>query len=302
MATAKKKKNGLGKGLDALFSGGGDTTESFRDILGSTESEVSKDTVLTLKIREIEPNPEQPRKYFREEDLESLADSIKQHGLVQPILVTPTKSGTYRIVAGERRWRAAKRAGIKELPCIAREFDERQIMELALIENLHREDLNPMEEAEGYQALMDKFSLTQEDIAKRVGKSRSAIANALRLQHLCDEVKQMVVNGTLSSGHARTLVPVTDKALQLSLAKRMAEDGMSVRGAEALVASATKPKKAAPVKKNSLTANYYREVEHTLESRFGTKVNIREGAKKGKIEIEYYSRDDLERILFELKQ
>ena len=255
-----------------------------------------------LKIVDIEPNMAQPRKQFDTEKLESLKESILEHGVVQPILVTPTQSGTYKIVAGERRWRASKLAGIKEMPCIIRSFEQQEVMELALVENLQREDLNPIEEAEGYQQLMDTFSLTQEEISKRVGKSRSAVANALRLNHLNPEVKKLVINGDLTQGHARALLSVTDEKTQTELAKRIVADGLNVRQVEALVSNLQAPKKSSPKKTVSpLLTKYYKDVENSLSSRLGTKVKISEGAKKGKIEIEYYSKDDLERILFELR-
>ena len=297
MADSKSKKKGLGKGLGALFT----------DPAGSIVDEIDKigkdgGTVTMIDIIDVEPNKNQPRKEFDEDKLEALSMSIREHGVVSPILVTPTSSGTYRIVAGERRWRASKLAGLREIPCIIRDFEEQQVMELALVENLQREDLNPIEEAEGYLRLMEAFSLTQEEISKRVGKSRSAVANALRLNNLCDEVKKMVQAGKLSQGHARALIPL-DKERQMELAEKIIENELSVRRTEQLVQSAQDEKKASPKKKTSpMTQKYYKEIENTLSSRYGTKVKISEGAKKGKIEIEYYSKDDLERILFELKK
>ena len=297
MADSKNKKKGLGKGLGALF------TEPAGDIVAEIDK-IGKDggTVTMIDIIDVEPNKNQPRKEFDEDKLEALSMSISEHGVVSPILVTPTASGTHRIVAGERRWRASKLAGLREIPCIIRDFEEQQVMELALVENLQREDLNPIEEAEGYLRLMETFSLTQEEISKRVGRSRSAVANALRLNNLCDEVKKMVQAGKLSQGHARAILPL-DKKRQTELAEKIIENELSVRRTEQLVQSAQDEKKTSPKKKTSpMTQKYYKEIENTLSSRYGTKVKISEGAKKGKIEIEYYSKDDLERILFELKK
>ncbi len=295
MAEAKKKKS-LGKGLDALFS---DTSGSLvADINNPTDAE----SIAVLPISDIEPNKNQPRKDFDKEKLETLSASIKEHGVVSPILVTPTKNGTYRIVAGERRWRASKLAGLHEIPCIVRDFEEKEVAELALVENLQRENLNPIEEAEGYLRLSEVFSLTQEEISKRVGKSRSAVANALRLNNLCDAVKEMLKEDKLTSGHARAIITLDEKT-QIAIAEQIIERDLNVRQAEALAANAGKDKKA-PQKKseNPLTQKYYKELENSLSSRFGTKVKISEGAKKGKIEIEYYNKDDLDRILFELRK
>lgn len=298
MADTKKKKNGLGKGLGALF------TEPTEDIVAEIDKigSPSGEEIKTIPLVDIEPNKNQPRKTFDDEKLAALSSSIEEHGVVSPLLVTPTVNGTYRIVAGERRWRASKLAGLTEVPCIVRDFEEQKVMELALVENLQREDLNPIEEAEGYRRLMNTFALTQEEISKRVGKSRSAVANALRLNNLCDEVKEMLKDERLTQGHARALLSL-DAEKQFELAERIIENGLNVRQTEVLVKNAGVEKK--PVSKknsNQMTQKYYKDVENSLSSRFGTKVKISEGAKKGKIEIEYYSKDDLERILFELKQ
>ena len=307
MPESKKTKKGLGKGLGALFADvPGDDPERSRDIVHEIEQigapPADGKNVTMLKIIDIEANREQPRKHFDPDKLSALSQSIEEHGVVQPILVTPTKSGTYRIVAGERRWRAAKMAGLKEMPCIIREFPDKEVMELALVENLQREDLNPIEEAEGYQQLMDAFQMTQEEIGRKVGKSRSAVANALRLNNLGDNVKKMVICGELTQGHARALLSVEDSALQQELAERIVKEGLNVRQVEALVSrigQETKKTEKKPV--SPLMLRYYEDVENSLSSRLGTKVKIHEGAKKGKIEIEYYSKEDLERILFELR-
>lgn len=307
MAEKKKPKKAMGKGLGALFlDSDHENPDEIRDIveeiaqIGAPKPDGSD--VVQLKTVDIEPNKGQPRHRFDQEKLEALSASIQEHGVISPILVTPTKSGTYRIVAGERRWRASKLAGLKTVPCIIRSFEEQTVMELALVENLQREDLNPIEEAEGYQKLMDAFDLTQEEISKRVGKSRSAVANALRLCNLSDSVKELVIQGLLTQGHARALLPVEDDKVQQNLAERIIKEGLNVRQVEALVSDLGKPKSKSSKTQNPITQKYYRDVETTLCSRLGTKVKIREGAKKGKIEIEYYSKDDLERILFELRR
>lgn len=304
---ASRNKKGLGKGLGALFVENTDAkSEDDFDILAEFDDEVSdeeKNNIRIIKIRDIEPNKNQPRKKFDKEKLEILSSSIKQHGMVQPILVKPNINGTYTIVAGERRWRAAKLAKLKEVPCIVRELSETEVMEIALIENLQREDLNPIEEAEGYKRLIENCDMTQEDVANRIGKSRSAVANSLRLNNLCDDVKQLVIEGKLSQGHARTLLGISDNNQQLEVANMIIEKGLNVRQVETLVAGLNNKKQNQ--KKNTVSGmmkKYFAEVENSLGSKFGTKVKISEGANKGKIEIEYYSKDDLERILFELKK
>ena len=307
MAENKKKKS-LGRGLGSLFSDNSQTDDGkTRDIVHEIEQigvpVPDGKNVVMLKTVDIEPNKGQPRKDFDADKLEALSNSILEHGVVQPILVTPTKAGTYRIVAGERRWRASKMAGLKEMPCIIKTFEEQEVMELALVENLQREDLNPIEEAEGYQKLMDAFSLTQEEISQKVGKSRSAVANSLRLNHLCDGVKKMLISGELTQGHARALIPIENEEEQLLLAEKIVKEGLNVRQVEAMVSEIGKPeKKASSKKENTMLQKYYKEVEDSLGNRFGTKVKIHEGTKKGKIEIEYYSKEDLERILFELRR
>lgn len=299
-----EKKKSLGKGLGALFQDSPDQDTGVRDIISEIDQigspKADGKNVIILKTVDVEPNMAQPRKHFDEEKLEALADSIKEHGIVQPILVSPTKSGTYKIVAGERRWRASKLAGIKEIPCIIRSFDDKQTMEIALVENLQREDLNPIEEAEGYQQLIEAFNLTQDEVGQKVGKSRSAIANSLRLNNLSKDIKAMVVDGRLSQGHARALLPVEDKKLQLDMANRIISAGLNVRQTEAMVASSGK-EPAEKKELNPIMKRFYKEAEKNLSSRLGTKVKIKEGSKKGKIEIEYYSKDDLERLLYELR-
>ena len=299
---ASKSKKGLGRGLGALFddSKSEKSSEGFDFLSDLSDTEIADKMI---KVRDIEPNKNQPRKTFDKEKLEILSSSIATHGIVQPILVKPNINGTYMIVAGERRWRAAKLAKIKEVPCVIRQLDEPAVMEIALIENLQREDLNPIEEAEGYRRLMETCELTQEEVAEKVGRSRSAVANSLRLNNLSERVKQMVIDGKLSQGHARALLSITDDNEQFELAKFIIEKGLNVRQVEKLVSDTSENKKKPKTKQvTGMMRKYFSEVENDLGSRLGTKVKISEGANKGKIEIEYYSKDDLERILFELKK
>jgi len=279
-------KKGLGKGLNSLFNEE-DIEEVTSEITKSSEGDIKK-----VRMSLIEPNKKQPRRHFDEEKITALADSIKEHGLIQPIIITPSDNNMYKIVAGERRWRAAKKANLKEIPAVIRKYSEEQVAEIALIENLQRENLNPIEEAIGYNLLMDEFNLTQELISQRVGKSRSAIANSLRLLSLEDEIQKMLILGTLTSGHARAILSLDDKELRIALSKRIIEDNLNVRQAEALAKQLQK-------KKPEKTA-YDIEIEkiqNTLSSAMGTKVRINHTAKKGKIEIEYYGNEDLERVL-----
>lgn len=302
-----KAKKGLGRGLGALFTENAEENvqdmDILRDIEHAGDPKADGKAVVTLKIIDIEPNKDQPRKSFDAEKLRALSESIATHGVVQPILVTPTKNHTYRIIAGERRWRAAKLAGLKEIPCIIKDFHEKEIMEIALVENLQREDLNPIEESEGYRQLMDTFGLTQEEVGLRVGKSRSAIANSLRLNNLCSEIKQLVIEEQISQGHARTLLSINDKEKQLEIANLIIKDGLNVRQVESIVANIGKQKPPKePKATDSMLQKYLKDVETDLASRFGTKVKIHDGTKKGRIEIEYYSKEELERLLFELKK
>ena len=221
-------KKGLGKGLNSLFNEE-DIEEVTSKITKSSEGDIKK-----VRMSLIEPNKKQPRRHFDEEKITALADSIKEHGLIQPIIITPSDNNMYKIVAGERRWRAAKKANLKEIPAVIRKYSEEQVAEIALIENLQRENLNPIEEAIGYNLLMDEFNLTQELISQRVGKSRSAIANSLRLLSLEDEIQKMLILGTLTSGHARAILSLDDKELRIALSKRIIEDNLNVRQAEAL--------------------------------------------------------------------
>ena len=284
-------KKGLGNGLNSLFNEE-DIEEVTSEITKSSEGDIKK-----VRMSLIEPNKKQPRRHFDEEKITALADSIKEHGLIQPIIITPSDNNMYKIVAGERRWRAAKKANLKEIPAVIRKYSEEQVAEIALIENLQRENLNPIEEAIGYNLLMDEFNLTQELISQRVGKSRSAIANSLRLLSLEDEIQKMLILGTLTSGHARAILSLDDKELRIALSKRIIEDNLNVRQAEALAKQLQNKK---PQKKKSEKTAYDIEIEkiqNTLSSAMGTKVRINHTAKKGKIEIEYYGNEDLERVL-----
>ncbi len=278
---APKKKAGLGKGLDALF------------IDNSTEENGDK----LVNINDIEPKRDQPRKYFDEEALKELADSIAMHGVIQPLLVRPLSDGGYQLIAGERRWRASRMAGLSQVPVVVKEMNDEEAMELALIENLQREDLNPIEEAEGFKLLMDTYSLTQEQAAEKVGKSRPAVANALRLLSLPGAVLDMVKQGIISSGHARTLIPLTDEKLIIKLAEEISQKELSVRETERIVKTLLKPKSEI-VKKKSKRDPYYDECEIAIREELGrkAKINVSRG-NKGSIEIEFFSKEDLQSIL-----
>lgn len=272
-------KKSLGKGLGALIS-----NEALEDETG----------VVELRINEIEPNSGQPRKYFDDEKLAQLAESIKQHGIIQPIIVKK-ENNIYIIIAGERRWRAAKLAGLSRVPVLIKDFTDRQVMEIALIENLQREDLNPIEEADAFLNLMNEYNLTQEQIAEAIGKSRSAIANSLRLLGLTPEVKKYIVSGDLTSGHARTMVVIQDEELQKKAAEYIIQNKLSVRETENYIKKLfqTKSKKKVPAEENP----DFQFVEDKLKSILGTKVKLQANKNKGKITIEYYSNDELERLL-----
>ena len=286
-------KKGLGKGLGSLF--GSDEIETLS--VSKTADEKKEGDIQNIKTSLIEPNKKQPRSKFDDEKIDALAGSIKEHGVISPIIVTPVKNGMYKIVAGERRWRAAKKAKIKEIPAIVRSYSDEQVAEIALIENLQRENLNPIEEAVGYNLLMEEFNLTQETISKRVGKSRSAVANSLRLLTLEPALQKLITDGSLTSGHARAVLSVEGNEMRSALAKKIIEGGLNVRQAESLAKELMK-KKGAPKKKEKTAAEIEAEkIAEKLSSAIGTKVNISNGAKKGKIEIEYYGADDLDRIL-----
>lgn len=279
-----KKKGGLGKGLGAIF------------IENETED---RNATVTLKISEIEPNHDQPRREFDEDALNQLADSIKQHGLIQPILVRPLLGGGYQIVAGERRYRASQLAGVTEVPVMIRELTERETMEIALIENLQRENLNPIEEALGYRSLMDEYNMSQEDVSTAVGKSRSAVANTLRLLRLPKEVCNLLKDGKLSAGHARALLSLDSEDEIVKLAREIVENDLSVRQVEKLAKA--KPKKAKETK-SERKPSYYAMVEQSLSEYLGKKVKVSplKGKKGGTLQIEFYSDEDLKDLAAKL--
>ena len=278
---ASKKPSGLGRGLGALLG----------DDVMKTESSGS----LSLPISQVETCSSQPRKRFDDESLQELADSISQHGIIQPLTVRKLSSGYYQIIAGERRWRAARLAGLQEIPVIVIEADDRKAAELAMIENLQREDLNPMEEAAGFQSLIESYHMTQEEAAQRVGKSRSAVTNALRLLGLTPSVRKLVEEGKLSAGHARALVPLSP-SLQESAANAIVSGGLSVRQTEALVKRLSAEKKEAQIKDPD-EVDYLAEAQNELKARLCRGVKIVPGRKKGRIELEYYGVDDLNDLL-----
>lgn len=284
-------KKRLGQGKNALFQ-----------VEELSESLTEGQAIVELKLTEIEPNKKQPRRNFDEEKLELLAESIKEYGVLQPIVVKKLDTGFYQIIAGERRWRAARMAGIKKIPVVIKELESREVMEIALIENLQREDLNPIEEAEGFHQLMDEFGMTQEQLSQKLGKSRPAIANSLRLLNLPKKIKDYLIEGKISSGHARTLLGTDKEEVQIMAANKIIEEGLSVRQTEVYIAQL---QKVSPVKQKTTQENeivrYMASLEEKLSSTFGTKVKIHNNKNKGKIEIQYYSNDDFERIMRMIK-
>ena len=277
------KKSGLGRGFDAIFA-----DNSVEDI--STGNSTTK-----VKLLDIEPNREQPRKQFDEEALAELSDSIAQHGVLQPLLVRPMPDGGYQLVAGERRWRACRMADIEEVPVVIRDLTDAQVAELALVENLQRENLNPLEEANGYKELSDKFGYTQEKISEIVGKSRPSIANALRLLNLPEDVQEMVSDGSISMGHARAILSLEDDKMKTDLAKLVIANDLSVRETERIARNMVKeaPKKSKAKKRNP----YYDEAELALSEVLGRKVKITKSSKKGALEIEFFDDADLKKLL-----
>ncbi|MGN1316906.1 MAG: ParB/RepB/Spo0J family partition protein [Acutalibacteraceae bacterium] len=277
------KKSGLGRGFDAIFA-----DNSVEDISSGVST-------VKVKLIDIEPNRDQPRKQFDEEALTELSNSIAQHGVLQPLLVRPMPDGGYQLVAGERRWRASRMAGLTEVPVVIRDLTDSQVAELALVENLQRENLNPLEEANGYKELSDRFGYTQEKIAEIVGKSRSAVANALRLLNLSKSVREMVSSGSLTMGHARALLSVEDEKIQKEIAKLVVQNDLSVRETERLVRNAVKEK--AVGKKIKKRNPYYDEAELALSEVLGRKVKITKSSKKGSLEIEFFDDADLKKLL-----
>ena len=290
------KKKGLGKGLDSLIP----DNKSMKSVTSektveSKEDAAAKSGVQVMKINEVEPNRDQPRKNFDEDALLELSDSIKQFGVLQPLLVRKRKD-YYEIIAGERRWRAAKLAGVKEVPVIEKEYTDQEILEIGLIENIQRENLNPIEEAIAYKRLLEEVNLKQDEVAERVSKSRTAVTNSMRLLKLSDKVQQMIIDDMISTGHARALLAIDDPELQYTLANKIFDEKLSVRETEKLVKEIKNPKK--PKEKKPVANSFiYQDLEEKMKSVFGTKVSIAsKGKGKGKIEIEYYSDDELEHL------
>lgn len=282
---AAKEKKGLGTGLGVLFG-----ADEFDD-----EAEQ-----LTLPISKVEPHSEQPREYFDQEALEALADSIRQYGLIQPITVRKLDSGYYQIIAGERRWRASRLAGLTEVPVRVIEADDRRTAELALVENLQREDLNPIEEAKGYKLLIEEYGLTQEDAARSVGRSRPTVTNAMRLLMLTPPVMEMVEKGKLSAGHARAILSVSEPSKQLAAANEIIKKNYSVRKAEQLAARIAREPRQVPEESGEISVDYAAEISNELSKKLGRKVKLIDGKRNGKIEIEFYGADDREALIEKL--
>lgn len=298
MASGKTSKGlgkGLGKGLNALIPENIEQKEKV--VIKEVVKEVKVPSDMRLKVSDIEPNREQPRKAFDEDSLIELADSIKQYGVLQPLLVQK-RDGYYEIIAGERRWRAAKLAGVKEVPVIIKEYTSQEVMEIALIENIQREDLNPIEEAKAYQKLINEYKLKQDEVAEKVSKSRAAVANSMRLLKLDERVQQMVMDNMISNGHARALLGIEDGDRQYMLAQKVFDERLSVRETEKLIKLQDKKPRPQADRKNEAQELVYRDIEEKMKSLLGTGVYINNrGNNKGKIEIEYYSREEFERIV-----
>ncbi|WP_270437931.1 ParB/RepB/Spo0J family partition protein [Blautia massiliensis (ex Durand et al. 2017)] len=302
---AGRRTGGLGKGLDALIpnKAGGPSKEpakKTRSAVVKKDEPTEKDNPAAerlVKISSVEPNLNQPRRHFDEDALLELSESIKQYGVLQPLLVSDKKD-YFEIIAGERRWRAAKMAGLKEVPVVVKEFTDQEIVEISLIENIQREDLNPIEEAMAYKRLMEEFHLKQDEIADRVAKSRTAVTNSMRLLKLSSKVQEMVIADMISAGHARALLGISDEALQETTAMKVFDEKLSVRETEKLVKNLVSPAKKVKTERNTAEDAIYESLEEKMKGIMGTKVSIqRKKNNKGKIEIEYYSRDELERII-----
>ena len=291
MAAPKRGLGLKGQGIEALIHSG----------INNLNDAAASDAVIEIDINKIEPNQSQPRKRFEETALEELAASIEEYGVIQPVLLKKT-GDFYEIIAGERRWRAAKIAGLKKIPAIVKSYDETRAFEVALIENLQREDLNPMEEAQGYQKMAETLGLSQEQIAEKVGKSRSAVTNAIRLLHLDERVQNFVRENKISNGHARALLALADKDLQFEWAERIIEDELSVRDIERLTKKDQEPKTTLQQRPSKFHTETYGVLENQLKELLGTKVKLNSKKNKGKIEIEYYSDEDLDRIIGLLKR
>ena len=289
------KNSGLGRGLEALFN------DVQINIVGKERVEENiGNSIIFININDIAPNPNQPRKDFKEEKIEELADSIKEHGIIQPIMVRKSANG-YEIVAGERRWRAARKAQLKDIPCIVKELDEHENMIVAIIDNMQREDLNPLEEAKAFQQLGETFKLTQEEISKSVSRSRPYITNALRLLKLPEEIQQLIVDGSITSGHARAIAGMKNRDRQITLARNIVEKGLSVRQVEEMAKKLEEPREKDREKQKNTqklkTSKEIKIIEEEMIKKYGTKVKIVSGKKRGRIEIEYYSKDELERLI-----
>ena len=302
---AGRRTGGLGKGLDALIpnKAGGPSKEpakKTRSAVVKKDKPTEKDNLAAerlVKISSVEPNLNQPRRHFDEDALLELSESIKQYGVLQPLLVSDKKD-YFEIIAGERRWRAAKMAGLKEVPVVVKEFTDQEIVEISLIENIQREDLNPIEEAMAYKRLMEEFHLKQDEIADRVAKSRTAVTNSMRLLKLSSKVQEMVIADMISAGHARALLGISDEALQETTAMKVFDEKLSVRETEKLVKNLVSTAKKIKTERNTAEDAIYESLEEKMKGIMGTKVSIqRKKNNKGKIEIEYYSRDELERII-----
>ena len=302
---AGRRTGGLGKGLDALIpnKAGGPSKEpakKTRSAVVKKDKPTEKDNLAAerlVKISSVEPNLNQPRRHFDEDALLELSESIKQYGFLLPLLVSDKKD-YFEIIAGERRWRAAKMAGLKEVPVVVKEFTDQEIVEISLIENIQREDLNPIEEAMAYKRLMEEFHLKQDEIADRVAKSRTAVTNSMRLLKLSSKVQEMVIADMISAGHARALLGISDEALQETTAMKVFDEKLSVRETEKLVKNLVSPAKKIKTERNTAEDAIYESLEEKMKGIMGTKVSIqRKKNNKGKIEIEYYSRDELERII-----
>lgn len=293
----KPKNRGLGRGLDALFADQAPVAGPEKEEKDELPIAEKENAVVYINIHDIKPNENQPRKVFDEEKIAELADSITEHGIIQPLVVRKHNK-SYEIVAGERRWRAARKAELKTVPCLIRDFTDEENMLIAIIENMQREDLNPIEEAEGLHQMIKTYGLTQEEVSKSVSKSRPYITNALRLLKLPAEIQNLVTEGKLSGGHARALITVEDKKVQAELCRKIIEEGLSVRKTEEMVSMIGKPKKK-PVKKVKSADTLH--VESVLKDIYGTKVTINQKGKKGTIQLEYYSNDELNRLIELLK-
>ena len=293
---AKAKMTGLGKGLDVLFGGAPLEMQTLEEENTQPEETADSKNLKTLRITEVEPNREQPRKNFNQESLEELSESIKTYGIIQPIVVSK-ENGYYAIIAGERRWRAAKLAGLEEIPAIIRDSDEQTNREISLIENIQREDLNPYEKALGIRSLMDRYGLTQEEVSKKIGKSRSSVSNTVRILYLAPDVLELVKQVKLTEGHCKALAGISDPKRQYEAAIRMIEKGESVRQAESKNRITKREKKLDPQYKY-----LYEDIEDRFQGFFGTKVKLDQGKRKGRIIIEYHNNEDLERMLKLIKE